>query len=434
METRARYALIGLFILAVIAASFGFVYWLENKGGFGERETYQIKFQGSVSGLLIGSAVLFNGIRVGEVTGLGLNADAPQDVVATIAVVRGTPIRSDTEVNIETQGLTGGAAVALKGGNASSPLVAGEGGTPAMLIAAPQAGQDWTQAARDAFQRVDEVLQQNADLLHSAIENIDTFSDALARNSDKVDGILAGLERMTGGSSNPAQQPIYDLKAATGFPAPPEKAPDWLLVVPEPTTLMGFNVDKILLQPAEGESVPVANARWGDNLPILFQARLIESFENAGYAKSVSRTRDGVASDYQLLVDIRSFQISTAAEPTAEIDFIAKLVDKDGKIINASTFQGSAPVSGTDPAAYVKALDEVFAKLMTELVEWTTTELDQIPLPPVTVSPPQALDEPQMPPADEASPPTMVAPPEAPGEMPPPVTVAPPEAPDQPMP
>ena len=42
METRARYAFIGLFILAMIAATFGFVYWLENKGGFAERETYQI--------------------------------------------------------------------------------------------------------------------------------------------------------------------------------------------------------------------------------------------------------------------------------------------------------------------------------------------------------------------------------------------------------
>ena len=421
METRARYALIGLFILAVIATTFGFVYWLENKGGFAERETYQIKFQGSVSGLLIGSAVLFNGIRVGEVTGLGLNADAPQDVIATIAVARGTPIRSDTVVNIETQGLTGGAAVALKGGSASSPLAAGEDGAPALLIAAPQAGQDWTQAARDAFQRVDDILQQNSESLHSAIENIDTFSDALARNSDKVDGILAGLERMTGGSSNPAQQPIYDLAAATGFPAPPEKTPDWLLVVPEPTTLMGFNVDKILLQPAAGESVPLADARWGDNLPILFQARLIESFENAGYARSVSRTRDGVASDFQLLIDIRSFQISTASEPTAEIDFIAKLVDKDGRIINASTFQGTTPVSGTDAPAYVKALDEVFAKLMTELVEWTTTALDQIP-----VTPPQALDE-------ATPPPAMVAPPAAPNETLPPVTVAPPEAPDEPM-
>jgi phospholipid/cholesterol/gamma-HCH transport system substrate-binding protein len=77
METRARYALIGLFMLAVILASFGFVYWLENKGGFAERKTYQVRFQGSVSGLLIGSAVLFNGIRVGEVTHLTLSADAP---------------------------------------------------------------------------------------------------------------------------------------------------------------------------------------------------------------------------------------------------------------------------------------------------------------------------------------------------------------------
>src|ERR687898_3343956 len=126
METRARYALIGLFMLAVIAASFGFVYWLENKGGFSQREIYQVKFQGSVSGLLVGSAVLFNGIRVGEVTALGLDPEAPQDVIATIAVDRLTPIRSDTVVNIETQGLTGGAAIALRGGTADSAPVSAE--------------------------------------------------------------------------------------------------------------------------------------------------------------------------------------------------------------------------------------------------------------------------------------------------------------------
>jgi len=159
METRARYALIGLFMLAVIVASFGFVYWLENKGGFAQRETYQVRFQGSVSGLLIGSAVLFNGIHVGEVTGLSLSADRPQDVVATIAVARGTPIRDDTEVVIETQGLTGGAAVALKGGTSSEPLPATEGGAPPTLIAAPQAGQDWTQSAR-GFPRLREARRR----------------------------------------------------------------------------------------------------------------------------------------------------------------------------------------------------------------------------------------------------------------------------------
>ena len=68
MEIRARYALIGLFMLAVILASFGFVYWLENKGGFTQNAVYEVRFEGSVSGLLVGSSVLFNGIRVGEVT------------------------------------------------------------------------------------------------------------------------------------------------------------------------------------------------------------------------------------------------------------------------------------------------------------------------------------------------------------------------------
>jgi phospholipid/cholesterol/gamma-HCH transport system substrate-binding protein len=394
METRARYALIGLFMLAVIAASFGFVYWLENKGGFAQREVYQIKFQGSVSGLLVGSAVLFNGIRVGEVTGLGLNADTPQDVIATIAVDRGTPVRSDTQVGIETQGLTGGAAVSLRGGSSSSPLAMTEGGAPPTLVAAPQAGQDWTQAARDAFQRVDQILAENSEALNSAITNIDTFSDALARNSDKVDGILAGLERMTGGATSQAEIPIYDLVAATNFPPKPETAPAWLLVVPEPTTLMGFNTDKILLQPTEGESVPLANARWGDNLPVLFQAKVIQSFENAGYARSISRTREGVSGDYQLLVDIRRFHISTASESAAEIEFVAKILDRDGKIVNASTFQGNAPVKGTDAQAYVSAFDEVFAKLMSELLVWTTAALDRVPRPPVYVEPPQAPDQP----------------------------------------
>jgi phospholipid/cholesterol/gamma-HCH transport system substrate-binding protein len=270
METRARYALIGLFLLAVIIASFAFVYWLENKGGFGERTAYQIRFGGSTSGLLVGSSVLFNGIRVGEVTGLGLDPEHPEQVVATIGVDPGTPIRSDTQVGIETQGLTGGAAVMLRGGSATAEAVPPQG----VLITSPQAGKDWTQAARDSFQRVDDVLAQNSDALHSAITNIDTFAGALARNSDKVDGILAGLEKMTGGGTSQAQAHLFDLVPANKLPPPPQQAPSWLLVVPEPTTLMGFNTDKILLQPASGESTDLPNAKWSDNLPELRECRL----------------------------------------------------------------------------------------------------------------------------------------------------------------
>ena len=116
METRAPFVVVGAFVLAAIAAVFGFVYWLHNTGGLGPRATYHVQFDGSVPGLLVGAAVLFNGIRVGEVTDLGLAPDSPRRVNATISVASTTPVRSDTKVGLEFQGLTGVPVIALEGG------------------------------------------------------------------------------------------------------------------------------------------------------------------------------------------------------------------------------------------------------------------------------------------------------------------------------
>jgi len=57
METRAPYALVGLFVLAVIGVAFGFVYWLHNTSSLTERAIYRIRFENTVSGLLTGAAV-----------------------------------------------------------------------------------------------------------------------------------------------------------------------------------------------------------------------------------------------------------------------------------------------------------------------------------------------------------------------------------------
>jgi len=70
-----------------------------------------------VPGLLIGAGVLFNGIRVGEVTDLALAADNPRRVDATISVASTTPVRADTKVGLDFQGLTGVPVIALEGGS-----------------------------------------------------------------------------------------------------------------------------------------------------------------------------------------------------------------------------------------------------------------------------------------------------------------------------
>ena len=84
METRAPFVIIGAFVLAAIAAVFGFVYWLHNTGGLGPRATYHVQFEGPVPGLLVGAAVLLNGNRVGEVTELSLASDNPRRVNAAM--------------------------------------------------------------------------------------------------------------------------------------------------------------------------------------------------------------------------------------------------------------------------------------------------------------------------------------------------------------
>ena len=81
METRAPFVIVGAFVLVAIAAVFGFVYWLQNTGGLGPRTSYHIQFEGSVPGLLVGAAVLFNGIRIGEVSDLGLTPNTAGQVI-----------------------------------------------------------------------------------------------------------------------------------------------------------------------------------------------------------------------------------------------------------------------------------------------------------------------------------------------------------------
>ncbi len=197
METKANYVLIGMFTLAVVVAVFGFVYWFQNIGGHGERAYFRIVFDGSVSGLRTGGTVLFNGIRVGEVTDLTLNPKKPEQVVATIAIDKSVTVRPDTAINLEFQGLTGNASLALKGGSLDKPALVGSKENPPVLTAPPGATQDITQAARDALRRLDSFLAENQEAFHGAIVNINKFTKTLADNSQHIDDALANLDKFS---------------------------------------------------------------------------------------------------------------------------------------------------------------------------------------------------------------------------------------------
>ncbi len=312
MEVRARYVLMGVFSLAVILGVFAFVYWLEAVGGLSARNNYRIRFDSPVAGLLQGSAVLFNGVRVGEVVALTLDRDKPEDVVIEIAVERGTPVRSDTRVGIDFQGLAGAPVVSLVGGSASLPLLAPEDGVVPELAAEKDAGLGMTQVARQVLKRLDTVVSENAEPLKSTIANINSFSAALARNSDKVDGIVAGLERFTGAGK--ARTMVFDLAPATPGPPSP-KCPASRLLVLEPTALAVIDAERVRITGAASDEADLAQVRWPDILSKVLQVRLVQSFENAGYPGAVPRTMEDVQTDHRLMTNVRSFELAWMAWP-----------------------------------------------------------------------------------------------------------------------
>jgi len=367
METRAPFAVIGGFVLAAIVAIFGFVYWLNNTGGRGPRTTYHVQFEGSVPGLLVGAAVLFNGIRVGEVIDLGLAPDNPRRVDARISVASTAPVRADTKVGLEFQGLTGVPVIALEGG--ASVAASGPVST---LIAEQGAGQSMTQAARDALRRVDAVLAENAGPLKDTIANLKTFSDGLARNTGKLDGIVSGLEKMTGGGA-PAQKVTYDLTAPRDLGSS-NKTIKGQLAIPEPTAVAMLQTQRMLFSPAK-DYPGFGDVLWADSIPKLLQARLIDTFENYDVAHAPLRASDLGQPDVQLLIDVRRFRINTDPSAVVEIGLSARLVDKSGKIIASRLFDDSQSLGRLDPADAVAAFDQAFGRVAKSILTWTVQAL-----------------------------------------------------------
>lgn len=206
METKANYVLVGLFTVALFAATMLFAWWLRTVNTGPDAARLDIVIQGSVTGLEIGSPVKFNGINVGKVTGLAFDATNPDAVIAQTKVSRNTPIKPSSRAFLGFTGLTGIAHVELEGGSADEQtvfVIADELGVTPAMRADPSALTDIIATAQRVFGRVDNVLDQVEGFVADArtpltatLQNVERFSGALADNSDQIDTFLANVGRV----------------------------------------------------------------------------------------------------------------------------------------------------------------------------------------------------------------------------------------------
>jgi len=186
METKANFVLIGAVTVLGVLGLLGLLIWFAKVEIDRQYAWYETLFE-SASGLGMAADVRYNGLSVGTVIGLGLDADDPSKVRVRIEVTADTPIKTDTVAQLNSQGVTGVAFVALTGGSPEAALLR----DPIDLTVIPM--------IQSELSVVQALTEDAPDLVAEAVAAIKDFRNVMGpENQTAVSNMLQNIEAASG--------------------------------------------------------------------------------------------------------------------------------------------------------------------------------------------------------------------------------------------
>ncbi|HTO32536.1 MAG TPA: MlaD family protein [Pararhizobium sp.] len=324
METKANYAIVGFFTVAVIFAAFGFVYWMSQYGRSGEMVELVVSIPGSANGLSVGSPVRFNGIPVGSVRNLAINANDPRYSVAVTEVSADAPVLKSTTATLEIQGLTGAAYIELSGGNKGEENIlqkALESGNSAQITADQSSVTSLLATADKILDRANSAIGDIQGFvkdvrgpLTNTISNADRFTKSLADNSEGIDTFLKSVSALS-----------TSITAAAGKLDSTLSAADTLVKSVDPKKIdhIVSNVEKI--------SNDLSVASGGVSETIASFKKTAETYERFGEKATASLDRVDTliaAVDSQKVTGVVNDVSAASADARKAVANIAELADR----------------------------------------------------------------------------------------------------------
>lgn len=209
---------VGLFVTVCFFLLTAAILWLAGSRFLQPVDNYDIIFSKSVSGLLPGAAVEYQGVTVGKVEEIHLTEEIPPRVAVTIALEPGTPVRQDTTALLIGSLVTGIRIIELEGGSADTPPLEPGGAIPVQggeLEAFRDHASQIAERLSTVLTRIEEDLlspQNNAAIadflrnaahlsesLRTSLEDVSTpeSRESFKRMVDNIAQAAAGIRDMT---------------------------------------------------------------------------------------------------------------------------------------------------------------------------------------------------------------------------------------------
>ena len=205
MEEKVNFAVVGIFVLGLGAALIAGVLWLSSGGAYRRTyDTYQTYMLESVSGLSRDAPVRYRGVEVGRVRRMALAPQHVEQVILTLDIERGTPVKDDTVAVLRVQGLTGIAYVELTGGSNGAPALQARPdedypvirSAPSLMVRLDSAVTALLTNLNRSSESLNTLLDEdNRRALKQTLADLQVVSRTLAERSATIDAGLASAAR-----------------------------------------------------------------------------------------------------------------------------------------------------------------------------------------------------------------------------------------------
>jgi phospholipid/cholesterol/gamma-HCH transport system substrate-binding protein len=195
--------LTGLFMVILIVASTGIIYWM---GTMNEaRNAYVISTRESVSGLNPESTVFYRGIAVGKVNNVLFDPNESGIILVPIEVDKNIVFTKGVYATLRLKGVTGLTQIQLEDdGNFKEELPPGDDPlnriplVPSITDKLMDSGEELLKKADHLMIRISSLLNdENEKNISGILENLNTLSDKLSDLQKGVDNALKGIPALS---------------------------------------------------------------------------------------------------------------------------------------------------------------------------------------------------------------------------------------------
>lgn len=202
MERNARIILVTTFVLLSVLALAGFYQWIKGPDPDDMGTDMAILFDGSVSGLSIGSEVRYLGVPIGRVNSIALSRDYPGRVDVTFGSREALPSTDSIVALLEAQGITGLSIIELRERTTETPGFEVPPGVipgyPSLFSQLAGSAGRITSSVENTLQRLDNLLTDEAAAdLAVTIAELRTLSENLSAASADIDQLMASAGRVS---------------------------------------------------------------------------------------------------------------------------------------------------------------------------------------------------------------------------------------------